>query len=550
MRCSECACLCQASVMQSVGDPTELDAWQRLIGLAETVGQQSVAQLMDERPTPLTAQTAGVTLDYSRQRVNAGVMQALFALAKETGVAGQRDAMFAGSIVNTTEQRAALHTALRGAPDVNVDAANAVEAAQAVLADMGRFADGVRNQSITGSTGQGFRTVINIGIGGSDLGPAMAYQALRPYCDPNISVRYVSNIDPDDLHEALVGADPQTTLFLIASKTFTTAETMANAQAARTWLVSALGEDAVSAHFAALSSAVGKVEEFGIAPDRTFGFWDWVGGRYSLGSAIGLSLMIAIGPHAFTLMLNGMRTVDEGFRYAPDEQNVPLIMGLIGVWNRTFLAIPTVAVLPYAHRLRRFPAYLQQLTMESNGKCVRRDGVSVSYPTGAVYWGEPGTNGQHSFHQLLHQGTDPIACDVIVIAQSLSDNPEQQRALVAHALAQASVLARGRSLAEVVRAGVPDDLAPHQVMPGNRPTSVLMARVLDPFTLGALIAIYEHTVFVESAVWGINAFDQWGVELGKRVAGDIVESWDVTMPPTLDSHTASSVAMVRDYANG
>jgi glucose-6-phosphate isomerase len=531
-------------------DPAALPAWQRLRELAATVGRQTVAEIMDARTLSLTAQTSGVTLDYSRQRVTDDVMDALFALAEETGVAEQRDAMFDGALVNTTEDRAALHTALRGAPSGSVEAENAFAAAQSVIADMSHFADGIRNESITGCTGQGFRTVINIGIGGSDLGPSMAYHALRPFCDPRISVRYVSNIDPDDLQEALMDADPETTLFLIASKTFTTAETMANAHSAREWLVTALGADSVPAHFAALSTAVEEVEAFGISPDRTFGFWDWVGGRYSLGSAIGLSLMIAIGPHAFHIMLDGFRSVDEGFRYAPNDHNVPLIMGLIGVWNRTFLGIPTVAVLPYAHRLRRFPAYLQQLTMESNGKSVRHDGAPVSYATGPVYWGEAGTNGQHSFHQLLHQGTDPVACDILVIAKSLSGHPEAQDTLVAHALAQASVLARGRSFDDVVRDGVPQDMAPHRVMPGNRPTSVLIARELDPFTLGALIAIYEHTVFVEAAVWGINAFDQWGVELGKRVAGDIVESWNEPNTSKLDRHTAASMAMVRDYAQG
>lgn len=533
--------------MPSQIDPSTLPAWHRLRELAETVGRQTTAELIDSRPGALTAQMAGITLDYSRQRVNADVLEQLFALAEQAGVADQRDAMFAGSAVNSTENRAALHTALRGAPDVNVDAINARKLAQSVLADMGTFADGIRSEAITGSTGKAFQTVINIGIGGSDLGPAMAYQALRPYADPNIAVHFVSNLDADDVSEALADADPETTLFLIASKTFTTAETMANAQVAREWIRSALGADAVGAHFAALSTAQAEVEAFGISADRTFGFWDWVGGRYSLGSAIGLSLMIAIGPHAFTLMLDGFASVDEGFRYAPNDVNLPLIMGLIGVWNRTFLGIPTVAVLPYAHRLRRFPAYLQQLAMESNGKSVRHDGSAVSYQTGAVYWGEPGTNGQHSFHQLLHQGTDAVACDIVVFARSHGSDQEQQRELIAHALAQASVLARGRTAADVVLGGVDVAMAAHRVMPGNRPTSVLIARDLDPFTLGALIALYEHTVFVEAAVWGINAFDQWGVELGKRVAGEISDSWDAPGAATLNRETVATLAMVRSY---
>lgn len=528
-------------------DPSTLPAWQRLRELAETVGRRTTAELMDERPDPLTAQMAGVTLDYSRQRVNAEVMEQLFALAEQAGVADQRTAMFAGDRVNSTENRAALHTALRGTTDTSVDAINAHDSAQAVLADMSAFADGIRSEAITGSTGKGFRAVVNIGIGGSDLGPAMAYQALRPYADPNMAFYFVSNLDGDDMREVLNETDPETTLFLVASKTFTTAETMANAELARDWIRTALGSDAVSAHFAALSTAPAEVEAFGISPDRTFGFWEWVGGRYSLGSAIGLSLMIAIGPHAFSIMLNGFATVDEGFRYSPNKENMPLIMGLIGIWNRTFLGIGTVAVLPYAHRLRRFPAYLQQLTMESTGKAVRHDGSSVSYSTGSVYWGEPGTNGQHSFHQLLHQGTDDVACDIVVFARSHGPEQGGQRDLIAHALAQAAVLARGRTAEDLVQAGVDASQAPHRVMPGNRPTSVLIARELDPFTLGALIAIYEHMVFVQAAVWGINAFDQWGVELGKQLAGQISDSWGSTDVAALHRETLATRAIVQSY---
>ncbi len=533
--------------MSSQIDPSTLPAWQRLRELAETVGKRTTAELIDERVGALTAQMAEITLDYSRQRVNSDVMHELFALAKQAGVAEQRDAMFAGAAVNSTENRAALHTALRGSFLGNSNVIDAHELAQSVLADMGEFADGVRSGSITGSTGKAFRTVINIGIGGSDLGPAMAYQALRPFVDPDITVRFVSNLDPDDIHEALDGADPETTLFLIASKTFTTAETMTNARVAREWLCLALDSDAVTSHFAALSTAHAEVADFGITADRTFGFWEWVGGRYSLGSAIGLSLMIAIGPQSFGRMLDGFASVDEGFRSAPDETNVPLIMGLIGVWNRTFLDIPTVAVLPYAHRLRRFPAYLQQLVMESNGKSVRHDGAPVSYPTSPVYWGEPGTNGQHSFHQLLHQGTDDVACDILVFAHSSGSNQQQQLELVAHAVAQASVLTRGRDADDVVRSGVDAEMAAHRAMPGNRPTSVLIARELDPFTLGALIALYEHAVFVEAAVWGINAFDQWGVELGKQVAGDISDSWDAPDAAGFNRETLATLAMIRAY---
>jgi len=533
--------------MSSQIDPSTLPAWRRLRELAQTVGKQTTAELIDQRAGALTAQMAEITLDYSRQRVDSDVMHQLFALAKQAGLAEQRDAMFAGGAVNSTENRPALHAALRGSLDDNANVRHASESARAVLADMGEFADGIRSGSITGSTGKAFQTVINIGIGGSDLGPAMAYQALRPFADPKISVHFVSNLDPDDIHEALATADPETTLFLIASKTFSTAETMANARVAREWLCSALDSDAITSHFAALSTAHAEVAAFGISAERTFGFWEWVGGRYSLGSAIGLSLMIAIGPAAFTRMLDGFASVDEGFRFASDDMNIPLIMGLLGVWNRTFLDIPTVAVLPYAHRLRRFPAYLQQLVMESNGKSVRHDGAPVSYPTSPVYWGEPGTNGQHSFHQLLHQGTDDVACDILIFAHSSESNQHQQRGLVAHAVAQAAVLTRGRDANDVVRSGVESEMAAHRAIPGNRPTSLLIARELDPFTLGALIALYEHAVFVEAAVWGINAFDQWGVELGKQVAGDISDSWDEPEAANLDRETLASLAIIRAH---
>lgn len=531
--------------MPQSGDPTQLPAWQQLTELASTVGRQPIGALMQARAQPLTARMAGLTLDYSRQHVDGEVMRALFALADQAGVSRQREAMFNGEPINVTEQRAALHTALRGASDVDVVAENAHDAALGVLHDMKIFADGVRSEAITGFTGKPFRTVINIGIGGSDLGPAMAYQALRPYADQKIALRFVSNIDPDDLREALEGANPETTLFLIASKTFTTAETMRNAANARSWLVEQLGAEAVGDHFVALSSAPGPVAEFGIRTDRTFGFWDWVGGRYSLGSAIGLSLMIAIGPAAFTIMLDGFQTVDTGFRYAPDDQNIPLIMGLLGIWNRNFLNISTVVVLPYAHRLRRFPAYLQQLIMESNGKSVRVDGAAVSYQTTPVYWGEAGTNGQHSFHQFLHQGTEPVACDVIVVARPFAGNQDQQHELVAHALAQSTALALGRSHEEVLAAGLSREEAPHRVMSGGRPTNVLVTRELDPFALGALIATYEHMVFTQAAIWGINPFDQWGVELGKQLATSIMQQWD-SKDPDAPLGTAELLGIIRD----
>jgi len=384
---------------------------------------------------------------------------------------------------------------------------------------------------------------VNIGIGGSDLGPAMAYQALRHASDREITFRFVSNVDPTDISEAIRDLDPACTLFIVASKTFTTQETMANAHAARTWLVDALGDDAVSRHFVAVSTNAQRVSAFGIDTANMFGFWDWVGGRYSMDSAIGLSTMIAIGAEGFRQMLQGFHAMDAHFATAPVAKNVPLLMGLVGVWNRNFLDIPTTAVLPYSQYLSRFPAYLQQLTMESNGKSVRVDGTPVDYETGGIFWGEPGTNGQHSFYQLLHQGTSTVASDIIVVAQS--DNPvgEQQDILVANALAQASVLALGRTAAEVAADGTPPELVAHKVMPGDRPVSVLMVKQLDPFTLGALVALYEHSVFVQGAIWGIDSFDQWGVELGKKVASGILGQLDGSAPASFDPSTDASITL-------
>jgi glucose-6-phosphate isomerase len=456
-----------------------------------------------------------------------------------------RDQMFAGVHINITEDRAVLHTALRaplsaGFHDGDVGVSQSVSE---VLHRMAEFSGAVRQGEILGASGLKFTHVINIGIGGSDLGPAMAYQALAPFCDPDIQMQFVSNVDPADIHQALIGLDPASTLFIVASKTFTTAETMTNASVARDWLVSELGEGAVGSHFVALSTNASAVAEFGVTEDFTFGFWDWVGGRYSMDSAIGLSTMIAIGPAAFFEMLEGFRAMDVHFQSAPAEVNLPILMGLLAVWNRNFLGIETTAVLPYSHVLARFPAYLQQLTMESNGKSVRRDGSGVTYATGAIVWGEPGTNGQHSFYQLLHQGTSTVAVDEIIIATSEYPDQIQQDMLVANALAQASVLSMGRTLDEVVEAGTPVPLALHKVMPGNRPTTVLMAQRLEPFTLGSLIALYEHSVFVQGAIWGINSFDQWGVELGKIVALGILDEIEAgrSADETLDAPTRASI---------
>jgi glucose-6-phosphate isomerase len=504
-------------------DPTTCSSWDLLLEIAQTAAATSIRDLLSDqpnRPADMTLEAAGIYADFSRQRVSKQALDALYQLAEQTGVLQLRDSMFAGAHINSSEGRAVLHTALRRpvGESVVVDGIDVVQEVHDVIARMSTFSDEVRSGSWTGATGERITDVVNIGIGGSDLGPAMAYQALQDYRDRSITCHFVSNIDPSDMGEVLRDLNPATTLFIVASKTFTTMETMTNAAQARSWLVSVLGENAVAAHFVAVSTNAEEVAHFGIDVNNMFGFWDWVGGRYSMESAIGLSTMIAIGKDNFQDLLDGFHSIDEHFLNAPDRQNLPLLMGLLSVWNRNFLKVPTTAVLPYSQYLSRFPAYLQQLTMESNGKSVRRDGSKVSYDTGGIYWGEPGTNGQHSFYQMLHQGTSTVACDVIVIAQSADQAGNQQDILVANALAQAAVLSLGRTAEEVRADGTAPELVEHKVMPGNRPTSVLMMQKLDPFTLGALVALYEHSVFVQGAVWGINSFDQWGVELGKKVA--------------------------------
>ncbi|MEI6360554.1 MAG: glucose-6-phosphate isomerase [Actinomycetes bacterium] len=529
-------------------DPTLTEAWAALSSAAEALLGVTIRQLCDadpSRPSVLTFEAAGVHLDLSRQRLTADVMKSLLQLADERGVLIWRDRMLSGAHVNLTEDRPALHTALRLPPGtpLSVDGQDVSADVQTVLDRMSVFADGVRSGAWLGATGERIRAVVNIGIGGSDLGPAMAYEALRHHSDRDMTFRFVSNVDPTDLSEAIRDLDPATTMFIVASKTFTTLETISNAHAARAWLVDALGEDAVRRHFVALSTNEKKVAEFGIDVANMFGFWDWVGGRFSMDSAIGLSTMIAIGSEGFRSLLAGFLAMDVHFATAEPQRNVPLLMGLIAVWNRNFLDINTTAVLPYSQYLSRFPAYLQQLTMESNGKGVRLDGTTVDYETGAIFWGEPGTNGQHSFYQLLHQGTTTVACDLIVVAQS--DNPlgEQQEMLVANALAQASVLARGRSEEEVAADGTPPELVAHKVMPGNRPVSLLTVARVDPFTLGALVALYEHSVFVQGAIWGIDSFDQWGVELGKKVAMGILGVLDGSSTASFDPETDASIAL-------
>ena len=504
-------------------DPTVTTAWAELTALRDAGRDTTVRDLLEADPgrcDDLVLEASGISLDLSRQRIDAPVLAALQSLATQQQVLEHRDAMLTGQHVNTTEDRAVLHTALRlpSGSSLVVDGRDVAADVDEVLERMSSWAQAVRSGAWLGATGKRITDIVNIGIGGSDLGPAMAYTALRHYSDRAIACHFVSNVDPTDLSEVVRPLDPATTLFIIASKTFTTQETMTNAAAARDWLVAAHGEDAVSRHFVAVSTNAELVTGFGIDPANMFGFWDWVGGRYSMESAIGLSTMVAIGPENFRSMLDGFHAMDVHFATAEPRENLPLLMGLVAIWNRDFLEIPTTAVLPYSQYLARFPAYLQQLTMESNGKSVRADGSPSACPTGAIVWGEPGTNGQHSFYQLIHQGTSAVACDVIVVARTPNPLGRQQDMLVANALAQASVLARGRTEAEVRADGTPEHLVAHKVMPGDRPTSVLMVRDLDPFTLGALVALYEHSVFVQGALWGINSFDQWGVELGKKVA--------------------------------
>lgn len=533
-------------------DPTATRSWHHLGDLALSSSGLVIGSLIQQERDYLRLDHGGINFDFSRQRVDVEIFQALMQLATEVGVAEQRDAMFAGEPINTTENRSVLHVALRAPATTNLDVAgvDVVAEVHAVLDAMAHFAESIRAGRHVGATGRAITDVVNIGIGGSDLGPAMAYRALRAYQSSNITCHFVSNVDPADLTEVLDTVNPETTLFIIASKTFTTQETMANAQAARRWLVEALGAEAVPAHFVAVSTAHAAVAEFGIDSTNVFGFWDWVGGRYSMTSAVGLSTMIAIGPDNYRSMLDGFAAMDEHFRTAPAPRNVPIVMGMLAIWNRNFLDIPTTAVLPYSHHLGRFPAYLQQLTMESNGKSVRRDGAEVSYRTGGIYWGEPGTNGQHSFYQLLHQGTDDVASDIIVAAKpdpgSDDDARRRHDMLVANALAQASVLACGITEDEVRAAGTPDGLVPHKVMAGNHPVSVILLETLTPFTLGLLIAAYEHSVFVQGAVWQINPFDQWGVELGKKVASGILDDLASGRfdDPNLDAATQNTLEEV------
>lgn len=509
--------------------PGEIDAWDELTRHAVELAETDLRALFaadPERPEALSVDGAGVHLDFSKQLVTEGTVGLLEGLAVERRVSELRDAMFRGERINTTEDRPVLHVALRMPPERSlvVDGKDVVREVHAVLDRMAGFCDRVRLGEWAGQTGRPIRTVVNIGIGGSALGPEMAYAALREYAIDRLDFRFVSNVDGADLGSALEGLDPAETLFVVCSKTFTTLETMTNAAHAREWLLSGLGDDgeAVARHFVAVSTNTAEVTKFGIDPDNMFVFWDWVGGRYSMDSAIGLTTMLAVGPDRFHDMLAGFHEVDELFVAKPFRSNLPMLHGMLAVWNRDFLGFPSTAVIPYSHRLARFPAYLQQLTMESNGKRVTREGEPVGVETGAVYWGEPGTNAQHSFFQLFHQGTQPVPADLIAFRQPDRQSVGGQEMLVANALAQGRALAFGRTADEAREAGIPEWQIPHRTFPGNRPTSTLLLDRLTPRSLGSLVALYEHSVFVQGAIWGIDSFDQWGVELGKEMALEIV----------------------------
>ena len=502
-----------------------------------------------QRGDKYTLEAAGWFLDYSKQRVDDETLRLLLLLAEESGVAMRRDAMLRGEKINATEKRAVLHVALRAAKDqvIDVDGSDVVPGVYEVLERMAAFATRVREGDWKGHTGKRIRHVVNIGIGGSDLGPVMAYEALRAFSQRDLDIRFVSNVDGADFFEATRDIKPEETLFIVASKTFTTQETMANAHAARAWALAKLKDEAaVEKHFVAVSTNAEKVAEFGIDTANMFGFWDWVGGRYSMDSAIGLSTMLAIGPDNFRAMLDGFHAMDEHFRTAPFAQNMPVLMALIGLWNTNFLGAATQAVLPYANYLKRFPAYLQQLTMESNGKSVTLDGAQIDYDTSAVWWGEPGTNGQHSFYQLIHQGTRLIACDFIGFCDALSPLHEQHDLLMANLFAQSEALAFGKTAEQVRAEGTPEWLVPHRVFAGNRPSNTLLAQTLTPHSLGALVALYEHITFVQGAIWDIDSFDQWGVELGKQLAQKIAAEIAAADDAGL-AHDSSTNALVRRY---
>ncbi len=531
---------------------TERPQWRALTEHRGQIERRHLRELFAADPSRgerLVAEAAGLYLDYSKNRITDETVRLLLALAEACSMRERIDAMFRGDKINATEQRAVLHVALRAPPSerILVDGRNVVPDVHAVLDRMAAFSARVRSGEWTGHTGRRIRSVVNIGIGGSDLGPVMAYEALRHYSRRDMTYRFVSNVDGTDFSESVRDLDPGETLFIICSKTFTTLETLTNARAARAWCLRGLGDDkAVARHFVAVSTNADEVAKFGIDLDNMFGFWDWVGGRYSMDSAVGLSTMLAIGADNFRAMLSGFHAMDEHFRSAPPDRNLPLLLGLLAIWNNDFLDAPTVAVLPYEQYLKRFPAYLQQLTMESNGKHVTLDGERVDYQTSPIYWGEPGTNGQHSFFQLLHQGTRLIACDFIGFCQALNPLGDQHDLLMANLFAQSEALAFGKTAEEVKAEGTPDDLVPHRTFDGNRPSNTILAERLTPRTLGALVALYEHSVFVQGAIWNIDSFDQWGVELGKALAQRTAAEISSTSEPVL-AHDSSTNALIRRY---
>ena len=527
--------------------------WKALQSHHQKIRELHLRQLFADDPKRgerLTTEALGLYLDYSKNRVTDETLKLLFQLAEESGLRGRIEAMFRGDKINITENRAVLHVALRAPKDASiiVDGENVVPQVHAVLDKMTDFCYRVRTGQWKGHTGKPIRNVVNIGIGGSDLGPVMAYEALKYYSERALTFRFVSNIDGTDFAEAVQDLDPSETLFIISSKTFTTLETMTNAHTARDWSLKGLGGDAsaVAKHFVAVSTNAAKVSEFGIDTANMFGFWDWVGGRYSMDSAIGLSTMLAAGPENFQAMLEGFHEMDEHFRAAPFEQNLPVLLGLLTVWYTDFFGAETVAVLPYEQYLKRFPAYLQQLTMESNGKHVTLDGVAVDYATGPVYWGEPGTNGQHSFYQLIHQGTRLIPCDFIAFVKTLNPLGRHHDMLLANVFAQTEALAFGKTAEQVKAEGTPDWLVPHRVFEGNRPSNTILAQQLTPQILGKLVALYEHSVFTQGTIWNIDSFDQWGVELGKVLAQRIVPELESGTEPEL-GHDSSTNSLIRRY---
>jgi glucose-6-phosphate isomerase len=538
---------------------TQRPAWKALAAHHKQIQKLPLRKLFADdakRGQRFTAEAAGLFLDFSKNCITDQTLKLLLQLAKESGLRGKLDAMFGGEKINVTENRAVLHVALRApkGETMLVDGKDVVPEVHAVLDRMAEFSNRVRRGEWKGHTGKRIKNIINIGIGGSDLGPVMAYEALKHYSERSLTFRFVSNVDGIDFVEATHDLDPAETLFIISSKTFTTLETMTNAQSARDWLLAGLGGDAkaVAKHFVAVSTNAEKVSAFGIDTANMFGFWDWVGGRYSMDSAIGLSTMLAIGPENFLAMLAGFHAMDEHFRTVPFEKNLPVLMGLLAVWNNDFLGAQTVAVLPYEQYLKRFPAYLQQLTMESNGKHVTLSGKKVNYQTGPVYWGEPGTNGQHSFYQLIHQGTRLIPCDFIAFGHSLTPLGQHHDILLANVFAQAEALAFGKTAEEVKAEGTPDWLVPHRVFEGNRPSNVVLADRLTPEILGNLVALYEHSVFTQGAIWNIDSFDQWGVELGKVLAQRIVPELEGKTAPKLkhDSSTNNLISRYRAMKDG